>query len=329
MKRSSPSKRQLALWILSLIVVTSMVCSLVMMIRPSTSARTPQPTAAPVVPTITPASTLVPTHQALTAAPPTRRPGATATTQITPTIAASPTWEQPPTESASMGERDFTFAAGGDNRGGEEIYRQILESVQKGGSAFLVHTGDLVNSGTEAQFKEFVQLMSDFKLPFYPVPGNHDNPNGLLTAYLKYSGAPAAHYSFDYGLVHFSLIDTSLGDASPQELAWLAADLEATSQPVKVVVLHHPPFDPAGTDHIMRQGNKEFMELMTQKGVRLVLAGHIHSYDEQLRDGVRYIITGGAGAPLYPEPNRPAFYHYIRVKVRGEELTTEVVRVTQ
>ena len=328
MRRSPASKRKLALWLLSLLVAASMICSLVVMIRPSAPEHTPSPTAPPQAPTMTPAPSPVPTQHALTAAPPTRRPGATPTASPTFTLTPSPTWERPPTEEADRGERVFTFAVCGDSRGGEAIYRRILEGVQKDGCAFLIHTGDLVNSGTEAQFKEFARLMSDFKLPFYPVPGNHDNPDGHLTAYLKYSGAPAAHYAFDYGSVHFSLIDTSSGDASAEELAWLAKDLEATKQPVKVVVLHHPPFDPAGTDHIMRHGNKEFMELMAQKGVKLVLAGHIHSYDEQVRDGVRYVITGGAGAPLYPEANRPAFHHYLRIRVQGEELDIEVVRVT-
>ena len=77
----------------------------------------------------------------------------------------------------------------------------------------------------------------------------------------------------------------------------------------------------------MDGGNEAFMALMVEKGVKLVLTGHIHSYDDAVRDGVRYIITGGAGAPLYPEPNRPAFHHYIRVTVKGEEISTEVVRI--
>jgi 3',5'-cyclic AMP phosphodiesterase CpdA len=244
-----------------------------------------------------------------------------------PSFTPTATGDQPPTEGATSGERDFTFAVCGDNRDGPEVYRQVLERVQEDGSAFLIHTGDLVSYGSEARFQEFARMMQGFRLPFYPVPGNHDNFGGVLTAYLKYSGAPAAHYSFDYGLVHFSLIDTSLGEASKGELDWLAGDLEATDQPAKMVVLHHPPFDPAGTDHIMLRGNKEFMALMVEKGVNLILAGHIHSYDMAERDGVLYMITGGAGAPLYQEPNRPAFHHYVRVKVKGTDLSTEVVRL--
>ncbi len=223
----------------------------------------------------------------------------------------------------------FRFAVCGDNRQGEEIYRQILAQAQADGSAFLINTGDLVNAGTERQFKAFAALMRGFSLPFYPVPGNHDNADGLLTAYLRHSGAPAANYAFDYGLAHFALVDSSLGDVAPSVMAWLAQDLESTRQPLKFVVVHHPPFDPAGTAHIMRRGNTQFMQLMVEKRVDWVLAGHIHSFDHQVRDGVHYLITGGAGAPLYPVPNRPAFHHYVRFSVQGEQVHFEVARVEE
>jgi len=226
-----------------------------------------------------------------------------------------------------QGPADFTFAVCGDNRRGERAYREVLALVQQDGSAFLINTGDLVNSGRKRQFVRFAELMRDFSLPFYPVPGNHDNADGLLTAYLRYSGAPAANYSFDYGLAHFALVDSSLGDLAPKTMAWLSQDLEATRQPLKFVVLHHPPFDPAGTGHIMHRGNVQFMQLMAAQEVDWVLAGHIHSFDEQIRDGVHYVITGGAGAPLYEASQRPAFYHYVRITVRGEEAHLEVARL--
>lgn len=222
---------------------------------------------------------------------------------------------------------EFRFAVCGDNRDGEQVYRRILAQVQQDGSAFLINTGDLVNAGTARQFRAFAALMRDFALPFYPVPGNHDNADGLLTAYLRFSGAPAANYAFDYGPAHFALVDSSLGDVAPSVMAWLAHDLETTRQPLKFVVVHHPPFDPAGTDHVMRRGNAPFMQLMAEKGVDWVLAGHIHSFDYQVRDGVHYLITGGAGAPLYPAPSRPAFHHYVRFTVRAESVSFEVVRV--
>jgi len=138
----------------------------------------------------------------------------------------------------------FTFAVCGDSRGGKAVYGEILRRAEEDGAAFLVNTGDLVQSGRASEFQAFAELMSDFALPFYPVPGNHDSPDGLLDEFVQYSGAPAAHYSFDYGLGHFVVADSHTGEISSRELDWLEADLAATDRPLKMVFLHHPPFDP-------------------------------------------------------------------------------------
>lgn len=254
---------------------------------------------------------------------PTPTPGPIGTT---PTIPATPTPAATPTTRTT--ETNFSFAVLGDNRDGDAIYARLLDMVSKDDAAFLINTGDLTSRGTAEQFQDFRQLMSNFGKPFYPVPGNHDVPNdGTLTNYLRYSGAPAAHYSFDYGQVHFAMANSSLGDLDAKELAWLESDLAATKQPVRVIVLHHPPFDPLGGSHILSKGNAELMSLAEKYQVRYVLAGHIHEYAKEVRDGVTYLVAGGAGAPLYPLPENGGFYHYVHITVRGQETQDEVVKL--
>jgi 3',5'-cyclic AMP phosphodiesterase CpdA len=250
---------------------------------------------------------------------PTDTPEVTATKTPTPTVTITPT-----TSSAAP---PLIFAVAGDSRDGPDIYRRVLASVQDGDSQFLVHTGDLVNRGTEAQWQGFQETMAGFELPFYPVPGNHDGLGGKLEGYLAYSGAPAAHYSFDAGPAHFTLADSHNGGIGANELTWLRQDLSATGQPVKLVFLHHPPFDPDGTDHIMAYGNESFMALMAEQQVDAVFAGHIHAYAQGERDGVAYYITGGAGAPLYASGHPQAFHHHLLVTIHQEEITVKVIQV--
>jgi 3',5'-cyclic AMP phosphodiesterase CpdA len=242
---------------------------------------------------------------------------------VTPTLTITPTV----TVTASGASQGFTFAVLGDSRDNATVYRQVLNTVMAGGSEFLIHTGDLVNKGTDAQWQAFEETMTALTLPFYPVPGNHDGLNGDLSGYLEHSGAPAAHYSFVRGAVHFTLADSHNGGISATELSWLRDNLSATAQPVKMVFLHHPPFDPDGTDHIMAFGNDDFMALMVEQDVDYVFAGHIHAYAQEERDGVLYTITGGAGAPLYRQDHPQAFHHYLRVTVQGESVSIEVVKI--
>jgi 3',5'-cyclic AMP phosphodiesterase CpdA len=238
------------------------------------------------------------------------------TVTVTPTITVTP----------SAAELGFQFAVCGDSRDNPTLYADLLQAVVADGNEFLIHLGDLVNKGTEDQWSGFQQVMEGFPQPFYPVPGNHDGLIGGLDGFLAHSGAPAAHYSFDRGSVHFSMADSHNGGITAAERAWLRDDLSTTTQPVKMVFLHHPPFDPDGTDHVMAFGNEAFMDLMAEQGVGYVFAGHIHAYAQEERGGVLYTITGGAGASLYGTDHPLAFHHYLRVTVLGEDVTIEVVR---
>jgi len=254
-------------------------------------------------------------------------PGPTPTP--TPTPAPTPTPSPAPTATPFPTPTTFAFAVCGDNRDGDYIYSQLLSLVMADQSAFLINNGDLVPYGFALFYEHFRQLMAPFQKPFYPVPGNHDLFFGSLDNFLQYSGAPAGHYSLDYGSVHFTIVNSSLGDLDAPELAWLEADLAATRQPVKMVFLHHPPFDPHGGDHILGRGAAELMALAVKYQVRYVIAGHIHGYAREVRDGVIYLISGGAGAPLYYPPDDGGFYHYVRLTVNGTDVSEEVVKIAQ
>ena len=217
------------------------------------------------------------------------------------------------------------FAVCGDNDDDRHIYGRILKQVVDDGNLFLIHTGNLVPSGSEPGFQEFVDFMADFPLRFYPVAGNRDYYQGTLDNFLYYHGAPDMHYSFDYGSVHFALANSGLGDMTSQELAWLRTDLAASSQPVKMVFLHYPPFDPAGGTDIMRSGNEAFAALMEEQGVDYVFSGHIRAYDAEERNGVHYVISGGLGVALDQASEEGGLGHYVRVAVQGTEVTVEAV----
>jgi predicted phosphodiesterase len=321
-RRRKRSTTETLLWVLSLFLVGSMVISLFIFAIPGVQEATPTPeptfTATP-----SPTSTQVPTQSPES---PSSTPPVVGPELPTDTPTPSPTASPAAALEEATPQARFTFAVAGDSRDNPGVYGQVLSSVAASGSVFLIHTGDLVNSGEEGQWKEFQKTMAGFSLPFYPVPGNHDGLGGKLDGYLAYSGATRPHYSFDYGTAHFALADSHNGGVDAAELAWLRQDLDATRLPLKMVILHHPAFDPDGTDHVMAYGNDAFMQLMAEEGVDYVFAGHIHAYAQAERDGVVYIYTGGGGAPLYQQ-HPLAFYHYLLVTVDDEQVSIQVVKV--
>lgn len=114
MKRSMKRRRQILLWILSLVIAASMLCSFVVMLRPPAPRPEPTPIPTRAIPTWTATPKPTPTLLSATLAPPTRKTEPTAS----PSPQSSPTQSAMDAPSSNDGEIDFTFAACGDSRGG-------------------------------------------------------------------------------------------------------------------------------------------------------------------------------------------------------------------
>ena len=125
----------------------------------------------------------------------------------------------------------------------------------------------------------------------------------------------------------FSLLAAVPG-LTGEQLAWLEAELANNLSEHLFVIMHKPVFDPSEIykDHIMsgRAIIEKLMKLFEKFGVDYVFTGHIHGYAKSERNGVTYIVTGGAGAPLYLPPEFGGFYHYVKVTVDDGKIKDEI-----
>jgi hypothetical protein len=68
-----------------------------------------------------------------------------------------------------------------------------------------------------------------------------------------------------------------------------------------------------------RQGEPEFLDIIRRHGVKLVCCAHGLGFDHHVRDGVRFIMTGGGGAALYLNyrnaggGDRGALFHAVEI----------------
>lgn len=152
--------------------------------------------------------------------------------------------------------------------------------------------------------------------PLYPAPGNHDYdyPSGARTAhnnpYYSIFTMPAAgesggypsgtesYYSFDIGNIHFISLDSDglhgpegnkkkIYELPNEQASWVIEDLEAnTNKDWVIAYWHHPPFtkgshdsdDPA-KDNDLIQIRTNFIKILEDHGVDLILCGHSHVYE--------------------------------------------------
>ncbi len=94
-----------------------------------------------------------------------------------------------------------------------------------------------------------------------------------------------AYYSFDYGNVHFIVLDSyqtsrSVGGSMYN---WCESDLQNTTANWIVALFHHPPYT-KGSHNSDTEGNlidmrQNFLPLLESYGADIVLSGHSHSYE--------------------------------------------------
>lgn len=174
-------------------------------------------------------------------------------------------------------------------------------------------------------------------LPFASTSGNHDynsicpwqpllctqDPNQHTGPYLdiidppthgELGGVPSTtklFYSFDYGDVHFVVLNSELGSltaaynwigildnsqtfTSPM-LDWLKADLQATTKKWKVAIWHQCPysgqndFTDDGVQQFCVATRTHFNPIIEQYGIDMVLTGHDHNFQRS------YLINGHYG----------------------------------
>ena len=220
----------------------------------------------------------------------------------------------------------INFYVFGDSQGYQGGVEQIVTAANLHRPDFLFHCGDLTPFGQENQYQAIKTVLDQSLVPVYTTIGNHDIKGGGGVLYEEYFGSST--YSFDINQAHFTVFNTSSGDASIQELTWLEQDLSQTAADFKFVFTHIPPFDPrTGDNHSLLNPDTGpvLMSLFEEYEVDVVFTGHIHMYNETVVNGVRYVITGGAGANLYADQDSGGIYHYMNVTLNKGSLTIEPV----
>lgn len=230
---------------------------------------------------------------------------------------------------------DFTFIVLGDSRDNDEVFRQTLKKVTAYNPLFILHNGDTVFTGTEGLFTRFLGMIQATTpdIPVFVVIGNHD-----LTRKVK---EPHSRDLFQrmIGPVHFTLdfpkldmrivaVDNAIYKLTPGELQYLDQQLEK-GRKVNFAAMHIPPKTERWPKHSFSSGADRLMEILSRRNIAAAFFSHIHFYDEDTIQGVKYMITGGAGAPLslYPTTSGKALHHFIVVRVKNGAVTTKVIPV--
>ncbi len=192
---------------------------------------------------------------------------------------------------------------------GEARVRTFFETCLRERCDFCVDLGDFCPPGkTNGAAKEAIRaMMKGFPLPFYHILGNHDTDENKKSAVFSYLGCENQKRSFDFGGVHFLLVDacayregedeieyengnyrTSHGELpilTEAELSYIREDLAAAKHPA--VLFSHQSLIESRTGIRNAEALREALGY-AKNGVLLCICGHEHVDRLEKKDGIYY-----------------------------------------
>jgi predicted phosphodiesterase len=228
----------------------------------------------------------------------------------------------------------FSFVALGDTRSNIDVARNVLSQAAKEKPLFILCNGDIVRRGRVEEYTAHHMQLIDMiaPVPMLVAPGNHERgPNGDFEPFRALTGGE--RFSFDYGGCRFvGLNNADWNGMSNDDIEYLETELSKPGVEHKFVVFHVPPRfleDAIETEEGrgFSWNARRMRALFTKEKVDQVFVGHVHGFATQVVDGVRYTITGGAGANLAESLKKEGQVHnFVVVHVTPQGVRDEVVK---
>lgn len=190
-------------------------------------------------------------------------------------------------------------------------FRRVLRHIAEHHAPradFLVTTGDLVDAGTDAEYRALCErLKLEFhateppgphfvsgeglpRLPMYFLPGNHD-PRAVYFRALFPDAVPREwnNVAFTHKGIQFVCVDWGAENkaaARPEMLEFLAQQLR-TDAP-SIILSHHQvvPLDAEWLDAFLADEIEEFWDTVRGKNVLAILSGHVHQTYERVVENI-------------------------------------------
>ena len=248
----------------------------------------------------------------------------------------------------------FRFAVAGDTGAwpdptAEAIFAQLVSQIAALHPlpVFFANLGDFAGPGTVERHEDYLEAVEPLPIPDLCVVGNHDLDDAIGPEAFSRVHGPT-NFTFRYGHTRFVAIHgepgvvgevdvpgtgTPEGTEGPrdEDLAFLDETLTGAVEPHRIVLMHMPPhldghFAPH-PDWGFKRREADFLALLREHGVKLVCCAHGLAFDTHVRDGTRFVMSGGGGSGLCshfrgvctegrgrPE-DRGALYHAVEIEV--------------
>lgn len=235
----------------------------------------------------------------------------------------------------------LTFLVYGDDRSDDAAHASVVRAMAAAPSDFLVNTGDMVADGASAaNWQTFFDIEKPLlhERALFPAIGNHElYDDAAGTNFARYFGFPdesgvmRPYGTVRFGSARFFFLNGMDDWASGAERQWLERALSEADGEAglawRFVIVHQGPWSagPHGPNTKLLEAGVP--RLLASHKVDLLFAGHDHLYERGDGGILKYIVSGGGGAPLYRDLHdtpttrkvEPT-HHFVEVTARGAAL---------
>jgi len=163
-----------------------------------------------------------------------------------------------------------------------EALEELLNEIREGDFDFLIHTGDVTQSGRLDEYKMAQEFFKKLNVPYVAIPGNHDARNGGVRLFEEYIGPSNGLQETNDAIIIY--VDSSVMDSNEGRVGMVKYDMmrealnEYIDKSLKIVAIHHHtiPIPMAGRERNVLSNAGDILDLLLKSDVDLVLSGHRH-----------------------------------------------------
>ena len=243
-----------------------------------------------------------------------------------------------------------------------EGFNKAISEVNRLGPDFVLTGGDLIMDALGQTFNRadslydlYAEMSQSLEMPVHNTMGNHEE-----FGYYESSGVTSEHpfygdklfedrlgkryYAFDHKGWRFYIFDSVeeheeggyFGHIDQEQLDWLKQDLTAVDHETPIVISVHIPLitvtaqisegsTTANNRGLVVVNSKDVLDLFGEHNLKLVLQGHLHSYEDIYINDMHFITSGAVCASWWRGPRGDLEEGFLMVHVKGEEISTDYI----
>ncbi len=235
-------------------------------------------------------------------------------------------------EAKATADRTLRFAVVGEgNNSIGVLERQVIPRLNASNLDFVVSAGNIVSGGSEDKYRALLGTLSHLDIPYLLTFGENEHEDfGSARFYQRFG---PYFYSIALPQVRLVFLDATGRTPTDWQERWLRDILEPDDQTPVIAFVGHPLvppehetlFEPDVGAWSKPPDRERILDLLSELGVDMVVSAGAATYSDQALDGIRHLVTGGAGGFIVNDD--ASFYHYLELSASDGGIAANMIRI--